>query len=112
MKTVSCFPCRPIIAALALLAPCLAGPGDGRAQPAAGLTCQKPLPPEGHATSNPLACTVSCANGGTVASALALAPRTTAVKVDPPQDVYGSFMVVNPNPSRILMRNGAFDALS
>ena len=44
----------------------------------AGLTCQKPLPPEGHVTSNPIACTVSCANGGTVASALALAPRTTA----------------------------------
>jgi len=78
MKTVSCFPWRPIIAALAFLAPCLAAAGDGRAQPVAGLTCQKPLPPEGHATSNPIACTVSCANGGTVASALALAPRTTA----------------------------------
>jgi len=78
MKTVSCFPWRPIIAALALLGVCIAGPGDGRAQPAAGLTCQKPLPPEGHVTSNPIACTVSCANGGTVASALALAPRTTA----------------------------------
>jgi hypothetical protein len=63
---------------LALLTSCLAGPGDGRAQPAAGLTCQKPLPPEGHVTSNPIACTVSCANGGMVASALALAPRTTA----------------------------------
>ena len=78
MKTVSCFPWRATIAALALLTPCLAGPGDGRAQPPAGLTCQKPLPPEGHVTSNPIACTVSCANGGTVASALALAPRTTA----------------------------------
>src|SRR5215469_6251099 len=78
MKTVSCFPWRPIIAALALLAPCLAGPGDGRAQPVAGLTCQRPLPPEGQITSNPIACTVSYANGGTVASALALAPRTTA----------------------------------
>ena len=78
MKTVSCFPWRPIIAALALLAACLAGPGDGRTQPAAGLTCQRPLPPEGQITSNPIACTVSCAQGGTVASALALAPRTTA----------------------------------
>ena len=78
MKTVSCFPSRVRIAALALLAACFAGPGDGRAQPTAGLTCQKPLPPEGHVTSNPIACTVSCANGGTVASALALAPRTTA----------------------------------
>jgi len=77
-KTVSCFPWRAIIAALALLGACFAGPGDGRAQPTAGLTCQKPLPPEGHVTSNPIACTVSCANGGTVSSALALAPRTTA----------------------------------
>ena len=77
-KTVSCFPGRATIAALALLGVCIAGPGDGRAQPPAGLTCQKPLPPEGHVTSNPIACNVSCANGGTLASALALAPRTTA----------------------------------
>jgi hypothetical protein len=83
MKTVFCFPLHARIAALALLAAWFAGPGDGHAQsPGAslpnGLTCQKPLPPEGHVTSNPIACTVSCAQGGKVASALALAPRTTA----------------------------------
>ena len=82
MKTVSCFPSRARIAALALLAAWFAGPGEGRAQsPDAqfpgGLTCKK-VPPEGHVTSNPIACTVSCAKGGKVASALALAPRTTA----------------------------------
>jgi hypothetical protein len=44
---------------------------------AGGLSCQK-VPPEGHVTSNPIACTVSCAKGGKLASALALAPRTTA----------------------------------
>jgi hypothetical protein len=78
MKTASCFAWHAKIAALALLGACFAGPGDGRSQPTAGLTCQKPLPPEGHVTSNPIACTVSCANGGTVSSALALTPRTTA----------------------------------
>jgi hypothetical protein len=82
MKTVSCFPSRARIAALALLAAWFAGLGEGHAQsPGAqlpgGLTCQK-VPPEGHVTSNPIACTVSCAKGGKVASALALAPRTTA----------------------------------
>jgi fibronectin-binding autotransporter adhesin len=77
-RTVSCLPWRPIITALALLAAGLAWPDDGRAQPPDGLTCQKPLPPQGHVTSNPIACTVSCAKGETVASALALAPRTTA----------------------------------
>src|SRR6516162_2251181 len=82
MKTVSCFSSRARITALALLAAWFAMPGEGHAQlPSAqfpgGLTCQK-VPPEGHVTSNPIACTVSCANGGTVASALALAPRTTA----------------------------------
>jgi hypothetical protein len=82
MKTVSRFPSCVRIAALALLAAWFVGPGDGRAQsPGAqmpgGLACQK-VPPEGHVTSNPIACTVSCANGGTVSSALALAPRTTA----------------------------------
>jgi hypothetical protein len=82
METVSCFPSRARIAALALLAAWFAGLGEGRAQsPDAhsptGLTCQK-VPPEGHVTSNPIACTVSCAQGGKLASALALAPRTTA----------------------------------
>ena len=82
MKTVSCFPSRARIAVLALLAAWFAMPGEGHAQlPSAqfpgGLTCHK-APPEGHVTSIPIACTVSCANGGTVASALALAPRTTA----------------------------------
>src|SRR6516225_11864910 len=82
MKTVCCFSSHARIAALALLAAWLAGPGDGRAQLASaqlpgGLNCPK-LPPEGHVTSNPIACTVSCAKGGKVASALALAPRTTA----------------------------------
>jgi len=82
MKNVSCFLARVRIAALALLAAWFAGLGDGRAQlPGAqlqaGLTCQK-LPPEGHVTSNPITCTVSCAQGGKLASALALAPRTTA----------------------------------
>ena len=83
MKTVSCFSSRARITALALLAAWFAGLCEGHAQlPSAqfpgGLTCHK-TPPEGHVTSNPIACTVSCANGGTVASALALAPRTTAV---------------------------------
>ena len=76
-RTVCCLSWRAIIAALALLAAFFA-PGDGRAQPTDGLTCQKPLPPQGHVTSNPIACIVSCAKGETVASALALAPRTTA----------------------------------
>jgi hypothetical protein len=82
MKTVSCFPSRARIAVLALLAAWFTDPGDGRAQsPDAqfpgGLTC-KSLPPEDRVTSNPIACTVSCTRGGKVASALALAPRTTA----------------------------------
>jgi hypothetical protein len=82
MKTVSCFTWRAKIAALALLGAWFAGPGDGRAQLEhaqwpTGLSCQK-APPEGHVTSNPIACTVSCSRGGRVASALALAPRTTA----------------------------------
>jgi hypothetical protein len=82
MKAVSRFPSRARVTALALLAAWFAGPGDGRAQsPGAqlpgGLSCQK-VPPEGHVTSNPIACTVSCAKGGKLASALALAPRTTA----------------------------------
>ena len=82
MKTVSCFPSRARIGALAFLAAWFAGPGEGHAQLPGGqfpggLTCQK-LPPEGHVTSNPITCTVSCANGAKVASALALAPRTTA----------------------------------
>ena len=83
MKTVSYFSSRARIAALAFLAAWFAGPDDGRAQwdgraqSPAGLSCQK-VPPEGHVTSNPIACTVSCAQGGKVASALALAPRTTA----------------------------------
>jgi len=78
MKTVSCFPWRAKIAALALLGAWFAGPDDGLAQSPAGLSCQKGPPPEGHVTSNPIACIVNCARGGTVASALALAPRTTA----------------------------------
>jgi hypothetical protein len=77
MKTISCFRSGAKIAALAVLSAWLAGPGDGRAESPGGLTCQK-VPPEGHVTSNPIACTVSCAKGGKVASALALAPRTTA----------------------------------
>jgi hypothetical protein len=82
MKTVSCFPSRARIVTLAFLAAWFAGLGEGHAQsPDAqfpgGLTCKK-VPPEGHVTSNPIACTVSCANGGKLASALALAPRTTA----------------------------------
>ena len=82
MKTVSRLRSRVRIAALALLAVWFVEPGEGHAQfPGAQLpsepTCQK-VPPEGHVTSNPIACTVSCAKGGKVASALALAPRTTA----------------------------------
>jgi len=82
MKIVSYFPSRASIAALAFLAAWFAGPGGGHAQSQGaqlppGLTCQK-VPPEGHVTSNPIACAVSCAKGGKLASALALAPRTTA----------------------------------
>ena len=64
MKTVSGFPLRAKIAASALLATCFAGPGDGRAEFSGGLSCQKGPPAEGHVTSNPIACTVSCAKGG------------------------------------------------
>src|SRR5215469_5181718 len=83
MKTVYSFRSRVRIAAVALLAVWFALPGDALAQsPGAslpnGLTCQKPLPPEGHVTSNPITCTLSCGKGGKLASALALAPRTTA----------------------------------
>jgi hypothetical protein len=77
MKAICCFPSRAKIAALALLASWFTVPGDGRAEFPGGLSCQK-VPPEGHVTSNPIGCTVSCSNGGKVASALALAPRTTA----------------------------------
>jgi hypothetical protein len=82
MKTVYRFRSRVRILASALLAAWFAGLCEGHAQlPSAklpgGLTCPK-LPPEGHVTSNPIACTVSCAKGGKVTSALALAPRTTA----------------------------------
>jgi hypothetical protein len=82
MKTVSCFLLRARIAALAFLAAWFMGLGEGHAQSSgaqlpAGLTCQK-VPPEGHVTSDPIACTVSCAKGGKLASALTLAPRTTA----------------------------------
>src|SRR5215469_15538478 len=82
MKTVSRFPSRAKIAALALLAAWFAEPSEGRAespdtQLPGGVSCKK-APPEGHVTSNPIACTVSCARGGKLASALALAPRTTA----------------------------------
>jgi hypothetical protein len=82
MKTVFFFPSRARIAAFGFLAAWSAGPGDGNAQSPgaqlpAGLTCQK-VPPEGHVASNPITCTVSCAKGGKLASALALAPRTTA----------------------------------
>jgi hypothetical protein len=44
---------------------------------AAGLSC-KGVPAAGAVTSNPISCTVACAALGTVASAVALAPRTTA----------------------------------
>src|SRR5262245_2434569 len=82
MNPVSCLPSRARTAALAFLASWFAGPGEGHAElPDAqfpgGLPCHK-VPPEGHVTSNPIACTVSCAKGGKVASALTLAPRTTA----------------------------------
>ena len=82
MKTVSCFPWRVRIAALAFLVAWFAGLGGAHAQlPGTqlpnGLTCQK-VPPDGHVTSNPITCTVSCTQGGKLASALTLAPRTTA----------------------------------
>jgi Right handed beta helix region len=82
MKIASYFPSRAKIAAFAFLAAWFVGLGEAHAQSPgaqlpAGLTCQK-VPPEGHVTSNPIACTVSCAKGGKVASALALGPRTTA----------------------------------
>ena len=74
MKIVSYFPSRASIAALAFLAAWFAGPGGGHAQSQGaqlppGLTCQK-VPLEGHVTSNPIACAVSCAKGGKLASAL------------------------------------------
>ena len=44
---------------------------------AAGLRCS-PLPAAGNVTSKPISCTVNCANGGSLAAALALRPRTTS----------------------------------
>lgn len=56
-----------------LLAVWLALPG---APCAAGLSCTG-LPAAGAVTSNPISCAVNCTAGGTVASAVALKPRTT-----------------------------------
>src|SRR5271170_7637419 len=51
----------------------LAGAADLHA---AGLSCTG-LPAAGAVTSNAISCAVNCAAGGTVASAVALKPRTT-----------------------------------
>jgi hypothetical protein len=64
---ISRFACFLTIAVLALPI------GESRA---AGLRCS-PLPAAGNITSNPISCTVNCTNGGTLAAALALRPRTT-----------------------------------
>jgi hypothetical protein len=61
---------------LSLTAVCSAGDAS-----AAGLSCTglaPPIPPgPGLVTAGPVSCTVDCAAGGTVASALALRPNTT-----------------------------------
>lgn len=58
----------------AVAATLFAGAGEAHA---AGLSCTG-LPPVGAVTSNPIACVVNCAAGGTLASAVALKPRTTS----------------------------------
>jgi hypothetical protein len=54
-----------------------AGPA-GAVSPPAGVTCTTSLPAAGGVTSNPLSCTVNCAGGGKLASAVALKPFTTS----------------------------------
>lgn len=61
------------VGVVALLTALLAGAGELRAQ---ALSCPK-LPIAGFPTSSPISCTVNCSAGGTIASALALRPRTT-----------------------------------
>jgi hypothetical protein len=56
-----------------MLAVLLVGAGEVCAQ---ALSCTK-LPNSGFAISTPVSCTVNCAAGGTIASALALGPQTT-----------------------------------
>ncbi len=73
METGTCFEFRRAIAATALLVAGLVGAGEA---PAAGLTCTG-VPNAGGVTSEPIECRVSCSAGGTIASAVALAPRTT-----------------------------------
>lgn len=65
---------RPAVAAVVASAGLLAGAGAAHA---AGLSCTG-LPAAGLTTSNPIACAVNCAAGGTLASAVALKPRTTS----------------------------------
>ncbi len=67
------FGCRSGVVVVALSAALLVGAGEPRA---AGLSCAG-LPAAGVVTSNPISCTVTCPSG-TVASAVALKPRTTS----------------------------------
>jgi hypothetical protein len=63
---------RLAIAAAALAIGLLAGGGEIRA---AGLSCTGA--PKSGVSPNPIACTVNCASGGTIAAAIAYAPHTT-----------------------------------
>lgn len=65
---------RSAVAAVVASAGLLVGAGAAHA---AGLSCAG-LPAAGVVTSNPIACAVNCAAGGTLASAVALKPRTTS----------------------------------
>ncbi len=65
---------RRLCVVVATSAALLVGAGE---VDAAGLSCTG-LPAAGAVTSNPISCTVNCAAGGTLASAVALKPRTTS----------------------------------
>jgi hypothetical protein len=73
MKTNTRVALSLAIAAAAQMIACLAGVGEPAR--AAGLTCTG-VPSSGNTTYNPISCTVNCAQGGKIASALAYAPRT------------------------------------
>jgi hypothetical protein len=73
MANFSHFGRRLGVVVAALSAALLAGAGEVQA---AGLSCTG-LPAVGAVTSNPISCTVTCPSG-TVASAVALKPRTTS----------------------------------
>jgi hypothetical protein len=69
---------QPCVAVTTLLAVLLVGAGELRAQALSCTSAGLPvLPILAFATSNPISCTVNCAQGGKIASAIAMRPRTT-----------------------------------